>query len=304
MATAIPAAAGWHTVAGRRPSNQDAVLAGVLPDGRELIAVADGMGGHRAGEVASQSALETLLEGVKAGHSLASAVAAANRALYAAAQQNPEFAGMGTTLVALLRDGNAYQIANVGDSRAYRIEADRLEQITADHTFIAEAVSQGELSEEEAQRSRWRNALTRAVGTDPDLEVDVYGPFGALQPHAVVLCSDGFHGSVPSETLLRYVADTDPQEAAKRLTDEAYRNGSKDNITVAVVTFGAGVSKHVVGGNGDNHHEPRLVWPVWRADTERHASRTRRHSGLKTKIELILVVVLMTIFIALLTRIP
>lgn len=232
--------AGWHSETGRRPTNQDAVLAEQLPDGRELFAVADGMGGHRAGEVASQRALETLSAGLKAGAALRTAVADANATVYAAAQENADWLGMGTTLVALLRSGVCYQIVNVGDSRAYRVTTRGVQQITADHSFMAEAVSNGRMSLEEARRSRWRNALTRAIGTDTELAIDVYGPFDAVKSHAVLLCSDGLYGSVADDVLHGCVIDTpDPQAAAARLSEEAYRNGSSDNISVVIVRFGA-----------------------------------------------------------------
>jgi protein phosphatase len=290
---AIPAAAGWHTVPGRRPSNEDAVLAGVLPDGRELAAVADGMGGHKAGEVASQTALEMMLAGLKAGRSLQDAVTAANTALYAAAQQNPEWAGMGTTLVALLRDGNQYQIANVGDSRAYQVSEGGVDQITSDHSFMAEAVSAGEMTLEDAKRSRWRNALTRAVGTEAELEVDVFGPFDASRPHAVVLCSDGLYGSVSAEALQRCLqASPDPQAAAHRLIDEAYRNGSSDNISVAVIVFAAAFGMANRAGVATTTQQAQPIaggplWPNWRrASAERR--RRRHHSWLHRLIRFIM----------------
>src|SRR5690606_2407662 len=122
---------GCYTENGRRPVNQDAVLAVRLADGRELVAIADGMGGHSAGEVASRTALETVWTRLREGEDLRSAVAAANTAIHKAAAGNPAWTGMGTTLVAMLRTGNTYHIANVGDSRAYRVVGDRIEQVTA-----------------------------------------------------------------------------------------------------------------------------------------------------------------------------
>ena len=115
---AIETTTGWRTMAGRRSANQDSVFADHLPDGRELVVVADGMGGHNGGEVASQRAIETVVESLKQGRSLRDAVRDANHAVRAAAAANPAWDGMGTTLVALLRSGDRYQIANVGDSRA------------------------------------------------------------------------------------------------------------------------------------------------------------------------------------------
>lgn len=245
---AVPAvAAGWHTETGRRPANQDAVLAERLPDGRELIAVADGMGGHVAGEVASRLALETLHAAVASGSALGEAFVGANVAVRAAVHEHPEWVGMGTTLVALLRSGSHYEIANVGDSRAYRVTRQAVEQITTDHSFVAEAIAQGRMSVAEAQGSRWRNALTRAIGTDADIDVDLFGPYEAADPHAIVLCSDGFHGSVEQRALWACLAeDVEPEELATRLTAQAYSNGSSDNISVAIVRFGPGLAKEEV----------------------------------------------------------
>ncbi len=233
-------AAGWRTETGRRPTNEDAVLVERLPDGRELIAVADGMGGHQAGAVASQLALRSMREALVDGGTLREAFMKANETVHGAARRNPEWEGMGTTLVALLRSGAHYELANVGDSRVYRMTPSRVQQVTVDHTFVAEALAEGSMTAEEARRSRWRNALTRAVGMDPEIDVDVFGPFDATEAHVVMLCSDGCHGSVSDEFLATCLGEGgDPQEMASRLTDEAFRNGSTDNISVAVVRFSA-----------------------------------------------------------------
>ncbi|HET9440074.1 MAG TPA: protein phosphatase 2C domain-containing protein [Longimicrobiales bacterium] len=236
-------ATGWRTMAGRRAANQDAVFAGRLADGRELLAVADGMGGHKGGEVASQRTIETVVAGLQQGHALRDAVRAANDVVRAAAQENPAWEGMGTTLVALLRSGERYQIANVGDSRAYLVNDDGIRQLTADHSFMAEALAARKMSAEEVKRSRWRNALTRAIGTEEQVEVDMFGPFDVSAPHVVLLCSDGLHGAVSDEAMRRCVSEmSNLSLAAERLANEAYGNGSKDNISVAIMRFGAGVT--------------------------------------------------------------
>jgi protein phosphatase len=226
---------------GRRRLNEDAVLTAVLGDGAELIAVADGMGGYAAGEVASRRALEVLQARLEAGAELEDAVRAANHAVFTEASTHAHREGMGTTLVALLRRGGTYRIANVGDSRAYRIDGGGLRQITVDHSFVAEAVRSGLLSADEAERSRWRNAVTRAVGTDPDLdEVDCFGPFDAMEQHAVILCTDGLYRAVGVERLQEAASSGLPEEElASALVVAAYDAGSEDNISVAVVRFGA-----------------------------------------------------------------
>jgi PPM family protein phosphatase len=225
-----------HT--GRRRANQDAVEVRRLSSGAELIAVADGMGGHAAGEIASATALEVLVAELESGASLAAAVAAANDAVFSRARERKEWEGMGTTLVALLKDDNGYQISNVGDSRAYRIWADSIEQITSDHSFTAEAVQRGAMTAAQAEASPWKNALTRAVGTDAKVEVDVFGPFALTPPHAVLLCSDGLYRAVADEAIREYVLSTgDVGTASEALAALAYRRGSDDNISLAVIEF-------------------------------------------------------------------
>ena len=239
---------GSFTIVGRRSTNQDSVYVGRLPDGRELLAVADGMGGHQGGETASKEAIETLLARLKEGRTLSDAISDANAAVHRAAQANPDLNGMGTTIVAMLRSGDRYHIANVGDSRAYRITAGAIEQITSDHSFLAEALASQQMTAEEAKRSRWRNALTRAIGTDAGVEVDIFGPFDMSEAHSVLLCSDGLHGSVSDEAIHAIVnANEDAKAIAQRLVEAAFEGGSKDNITVALANLDERPS---VNGNG------------------------------------------------------
>jgi protein phosphatase len=237
---------GCHTECGRRPVNQDAVLAVRLSDGRELVAVADGMGGHSAGEVASRTAVETLWTRLRAGSGLVDAVVEANRAVRAAALGDPAWSGMGTTLVALLRSGTSYEIVNVGDSRAYRIAGGTATQLTHDHSVVAEAMRQASGEQTDIARSRWRHALTRAIGTDDEVQVDHFGPFDASEPHVVLLCTDGLYRSVADDVLVRHAGATrDPWAVARALSAEAYANGSSDNISAAVVLMGAAIGQRV-----------------------------------------------------------
>lgn len=235
----FPSAVGVYTHRGRRRANEDAILTRRIAAG-ELVALADGMGGQAAGEVASARTLEVLVSALEAGQSLRAGVQAANAAVYAEAGQTPGRQGMGSTLVAVLRQGDAYSVVNVGDSRAYRIRGERIEQITTDHSFVAEALARGELSAEEASASPWRNALTRAVGTDPDTAVDVFGPFPIRSPEVLLLCSDGLYKAVPENLIREYVLGTENvRAAADALGALAFRRGSDDNISVAVLEFGA-----------------------------------------------------------------
>ena len=223
---------------GRRSANQDAALIASIPGGRELVAVADGMGGHSGGEIASARALEALLAGIADGRDLINAVRLANSAVFTEANNRPELNGMGTTLVALLRAGSHYFVANVGDSRAYRVDARSVRQLTEDHSFLAEALKSG-VPVEDAEKSPWRNAVTRSVGTDSDVEVDCFGPFDAQEEHTVLLCSDGLYRALSEQDLSEIVEPSRSlSESANALAARAFERGSDDNITVALVRFG------------------------------------------------------------------
>ncbi len=260
----------WTHRGGRR-SNQDAAVALTLGDGRELVAVADGMGGHLGGAVASRLALETLVARLRLGDDLVAAARAANRAVHRAARERPGCAGMGTTLVALLRAGRDYEIVNVGDSRAYRVYGGVIEQITRDHSFLAEAYARGELAAGEADHSPWRHAVTRAIGLEPEVEVDRFGPFRAREPHLVLLCSDGLSNALPDEQLAaELTAAVDPAAAVERLGAAALAAAPSDNVTAAV----ARVAPTHVGlwrrppptGRGQRRQErPAIAASIWRS---------------------------------------
>ena len=233
---------GAHTQAGRRPTNQDGVLVEVLADGRTLLALADGMGGHRAGEEASRVALTELGAEVRAGRSLVEAFRTANHAVYTAGQERPEWKGMGTTLVALLVEQGSYAIANVGDSRAYRLSAAGVIRLTADHSVLEEARRTGPEAVRAVDGTKWKHALTRAVGTEPEVEVDSFGPFSASEAHAVLLCSDGLYEVIPEAALGDFaegLEEEDLDTAARALADRAYEGGSTDNISVVLGSFGS-----------------------------------------------------------------
>lgn len=227
------------SVQGRRPSNQDAVADVRLPDGRHLVAVADGMGGHSSGEVASSLALEVLVDELRAGARLLEAVQSANAAVFEEAARDASRAGMGTTLIALLRTDAVYEIANVGDSRAYRLDPRGIARLTKDHSFAEEAASKALMGPDEIARSPWRNALTRSIGTQESVEVDLFGPFEiAGRPHTVMLCSDGLYRSLSDDAAWHHlIGAPDPTTGARILIDLALRHGSDDNISVAVVAF-------------------------------------------------------------------
>jgi len=227
-----------ESIAGQRPYQEDSVLAEQLSDRRTLLAVADGMGGHAAGEVASALALETLVEAVGGDSAdLAAAFALANARVHRMASE-PGKQGMGTTLVALLVDGEEFWVANVGDSRVYLVSGDGIRRLTEDHSFVAEAVRRGQ-SEEEAMATPWKDALTRSIGTEPEVEVDVFGPLPLRGDQAFVMCSDGLYKSLGDEEIRQlFVRSGGARGAAQSLVTAAFDAGSDDNISVAIAEYG------------------------------------------------------------------
>ena len=213
------------------------MLAETLSDRRTLLAVADGMGGHAAGEVASALALQTLTEAISDGQSLEAAFTLANSRVHEMAAE-PGKQGMGTTLVAILADGGSYEVANVGDSRAYVISASGIRRLTEDHSFVAEAMKRGQ-TEEEAMATPWRDALTRSIGTDEEVRVDVFGPFEVEADSAFLICSDGLYKTLSDQDLQDLFARSgSPRGAAQALVSAAFDNGSDDNISAAVAEWG------------------------------------------------------------------
>ncbi len=198
------------------------------------VAVADGMGGHAGGEVASATALDTAMT---VSGEPAMRVVAANLAVVDAARQRPRLAGMGTTLtLALLDPDGDLDIGHVGDSRAYLLRAGTLQQLTRDHSYVADLIAAGKLTPEEAETHPYRSVLTRAIGLDPTVEVDSYGI--VLQSgDRILLCSDGLTSMVSdgpiSEILSR--EDSPPAATADALVTAANDAGGIDNITVIVI---------------------------------------------------------------------
>ena len=216
-----------------RSGNEDRFL--VDPD-HQLYAVADGMGGHRAGEVASATAIESLQGAYQAGAALDEAVGEANAAVFAKASTNVDMRGMGTTLTAVaLRDGGIALFGHVGDSRAYLMRDGGVTQVTDDHSLVEQLVREGRLSPEEALHHPQRAIITRALGVDPDVEVDTYR-VDLLPGDRLILCSDGLTNMVADDLIAAVLrGQSDPQEAAERLVDMANDAGGDDNITVVVL---------------------------------------------------------------------
>jgi protein phosphatase len=223
----------------RRRANEDTFA--LVPE-LGLYLVADGMGGHTAGQVASELAAEAAvravrtLEGASASltDKLRYACAAANREILAAAKAKPEFAGMGTTLVALLAGEERIALAHVGDSRAYLIRGGKIRQLTDDHSLVAELVRRREISENAARGHPHRHVLTRALGVRRNVEPDL----AELTPAPLdtfVLCSDGLTGHVRDEEIAEVAApESDVEAICDQLVNLANARGGEDNVTVVV----------------------------------------------------------------------
>lgn len=221
-----------------------------------LLVVADGMGGHSAGEVASRMAVEALSGYIRkscaggeplfgppdsgrsgASNRLVSGIRFANRVVCEAAKNDPSWKGMGTTIVAALVDGNRVSIAHAGDSRAYLVRSGKISQLTDDHSVVAEQVRLGLLSKEEAEVSEKRNLITRALGSDEALEVDVT-EIDLMDGDRLLLCSDGLSTMVADDEVLMIIAsDNAPESACARLVEVANNNGGRDNITAVAAYF-------------------------------------------------------------------
>jgi serine/threonine protein phosphatase PrpC len=247
-ATTLELVAAKLTDVGRvRPHNEDYVDYYMPSDPRQLaqkgsiFLVADGMGGHQAGEVASQGAVEMAIAQYYSDTShdvptsLVRAFRTANQQLHAQAQSDPSKGGMGTTLVAAVILGQKVYVANVGDSRAYLIGDQGIIQITEDHSWVGEQLRAGLLTEEQARRHPQRNLVTRALGSKPSVEVDLFE--GEIDPgDRILLCTDGLTGRVEDAEIATTVQQHAPQEAARWLVALANERGGNDNITVLVVT--------------------------------------------------------------------
>jgi len=228
-----------------RELNEDVVAYVLTPrsDDREcrlLALVADGMGGHAAGEVASALAAETVLrfyfemEG-SPPDVIERCLAAANKAIYEYAQANPDCAGMGTTCTVLAVHGTRAYLGHIGDSRAYMLRDCLLHQISTDHSLVGDLVRRGVLTAEEAARSPDRNIITRALGTKPTAEPKIWRPgLGIVSGDVFILCSDGLSDLVDDVAIKHTASTLDPFTACKTLRDQAMREGGHDNISIGI----------------------------------------------------------------------
>ena len=225
-----------------RQQNQDAFATRVLGDGRVLALVCDGMGGARAGNVASAMAVERFMEeylqGERTrpdGERMQRAAARANQEIFDRSLHDESCTGMGTTLVAALAGEREAIILNEGDSRAYHINQEGIVLVTRDHSLVADLVERGELTREEARRHPNKNLITRALGADPDLMADCF-----RQPMApgdyLLLCSDGLSNVVEEQEMLYEVIHGEGDESCcQRLLDIALSRGAPDNVTAVLI---------------------------------------------------------------------
>jgi PPM family protein phosphatase len=237
------------TDAAGRDENQDVAAALAIgvndsPGASEsfLLVVADGMGGHPAGDVASQIAMNTLVEAFPklpdgdVGLALKQAYRRANEAVFQAGVDEPAYASMGTTLTSALLHGKYATVANVGDSRAYLLRGNALTQVTRDHTVVAEEVVQGRITADAARRDPRRNRLTHVVGTHPRLESKLPDIFELtlLPGDRLLLCSDGLYDVLDESDMRQALLDQDPGDAARQLVESAKERGTRDNATAVV----------------------------------------------------------------------
>jgi PPM family protein phosphatase len=253
----------------RRRRNEDNYV--VSPP---LFAVADGMGGAQAGEVASQLAASALeagdsdaLEGTKRLDEL---IQEANRRIFDRASTDPSASGMGTTMTVALVEGMTVAIGHVGDSRAYLVRGEQMEQLTEDHSLVNELLKSGKLSEEEAQIHPQRSVITRAVGTDPDVDVDGF-TIEAEEGDVFLICSDGLSDMVEDEAILEVVHSNrdDLDKAVKALVAAANRGGGEDNITAVAFRISSEATPNL---------EDTVAMPALTGDEEEPDERTREYA--------------------------
>ena len=278
-----------------RSNNQDSAYAGP-----HLLVVADGMGGHAGGDIASSVAVAHLAPLDDEAHGpddalqeLATALNGAHEELLALAEENPALAGLGTTVTALLRSGNKLAMAHIGDSRAYLLREGELTQVTTDHSFVQHLVNTGKLTPEEAEHHPQRSVLLRVLG---DFDMEIVPDLSVREARAGdrwMLCSDGLSGVVSHDTMadaLRDVADAGA--CAEKLVDLALRGGAPDNITVVVgdvvevddLPDGAApeTTSHVVGAAAQDRNRPSRGGKGAAARAAEHSAATRARNASTT----------------------
>lgn len=260
---------GARTDVGRvREGNEDSYL---VQD--PIFVVADGMGGHLAGEVASQTAVKVIAdmarsEAPEGDGALASYIKKANREIYDLAAADPEKSGMGTTCTLVHLDGSTAHLAHVGDSRAYLLRDGQLSQLTEDHTLVERMVREGRIRREEAAHHPQRSVITRALGIDDDVEVDEID-IEVVDGDRLLICSDGLSSMLSTDAIASVLqSGRDAQRTADVLIEEANTAGGEDNITVVVLDIGktpalmasAASAREDTSPSYDDDYNPRSHW--------------------------------------------
>jgi serine/threonine protein phosphatase PrpC len=256
-----------------RTVNQDSIGAFELEDGAgRIVMVADGMGGHRGGEVASRMAVDcvrdALLPEKPDPDTLVDAIRDANTRINTAGSEDRTLAGMGTTGVILLfADGGRAWVAHVGDSRAYRVSGGQIEALTEDHSVVGELVRLGRITADEARSHPQRNEILRAIGTQEEVKIEI-NPVTVVPGDRFLLCSDGLSTLVTDEEIGQILTRERPEQAVGILIDLANERGGTDNISVQIAAIPGGAevkpeletTAGLKGAAGDGSRVPPAVW--------------------------------------------
>ena len=240
-------ASGLTDIGRKRKTNQDSLYIGL---DKKLFVVADGMGGHNGGDIASQMAVKVLPQYVIENLTmeppllLEGSIKESNRAIKRYGETHPELVGMGTTIVSFLFRGQNIYVGNVGDSRAYLINGKKIYQLTRDHSLVQEKLNYGVYTREQAALDPQKNVLVRTVGFEDDVDVDIF-TYKVIRNDIFIICSDGLHGKVSDEDILYLINKFIPDPASatqasadnviRALIDLANENGGQDNITAILV---------------------------------------------------------------------
>ena len=230
-----------------RENNQDAYAVGELPSEVAWAVVCDGMGGAAGGNIASALAVKVISDKITSSYNekmrdssiknlLDSAITAANIEVYDMAYSRPDLKGMGTTVVAVVVRDNVAHIAHAGDSRAYIVNKDGVEQITVDHSLVQNLVDRGEITKEEAEHHPNKNVITRALGVDKRIDVD-FSEVDLQENETLILCTDGLSNCVNNAEIADDIKDGQYYAFADRLVKRANKNGGNDNITVVAIAI-------------------------------------------------------------------
>lgn len=230
-----------------RENNQDAYAVGELPGEVAWAVVCDGMGGAAGGNIASALAVKVISDKITSSYNekmrdssiknlLDSAITAANIEVYDMAYSRPDLKGMGTTVVAVVVRDNVAHIAHAGDSRAYIVNKDEVDQITVDHSLVQNLVDRGEITKEEAEHHPNKNVITRALGVDKRIDVD-FSEVDLQENETLILCTDGLSNCVNNAEIADDIKDGQYYAFADRLVKRANKNGGNDNITVVAIAI-------------------------------------------------------------------